>query len=141
VFRSGSEPVAPWPGTVPGPSPARVFDPPRPADLIDADGQAITVSGRGEPSAAPAALRCAALPNGGGPLVAWAGPWPHDLRWWDRGRLRAGTEGRLRAGAESSRGSRRRALWQVVVDGGGGTAIACLVAVSRGRAEIEAIYD
>jgi hypothetical protein len=32
-------------------------------------------------------------------------------------------------------------LWQVVVDGGGGTAIACLVAVTRGRAEIEAIYD
>ena len=40
---------------------------------LDADGQAITVSGRGEPSAAPAALRCSALPNGGGPLVAWAG--------------------------------------------------------------------
>jgi protein ImuB len=127
VSRSGSEPVAPWPGAVPGPSPARVFDPPRPADLVDADGHAITVSGRGEPSAPPAALRCTALPNGGGPLVAWAGPWPHDLRWWDRNR--------------NSRGSRRRALWQVVVDGGGGTAIACLVAVTRGRAEIEAIYD
>ncbi len=129
-FRSGTEPAAaaPWPGTVPGPSPARVFDPPLPADLVDADGQAITVSGRGEPSAPPADLRCAALPNGGGPLVAWAGPWPHDLRWWDR--HGAGTAGR-----------RRRALWQVVVDGGGDTAIACLVAVTRGRAEVEAIYD
>ena len=136
--RSGAEPAAPWPGTVPGPSPARVFDPPHPADLLDADGQAITVSGRGEPSAAPAALRCSALPNGGGPLVAWAGPWPHDLRWWDRGRLGAGTGSRLGAGTGSRR---RRALWQVVVDGGGGTAVACLVAVSRGRAEIEAIYD
>ena len=50
----------------------------------------------------------------------------------------AGTGDRLRAGTGSRR---RRALWQVVVDGGGGTAIACLVAVSRGRAEIEAIYD
>ena len=136
--RRGSEPAAPWPGTVPGPSPARVFDPPHPADLLDSDGQAITVSGRGEPSAAPAALRCSALPNGGGPLVAWAGPWPHDLRWWDRGRLGAGTGSRLGAGTGSRR---RRALWQVVVDGGGGTAVACLVAVSRGRAEIEAIYD
>ncbi|MEX1009468.1 MAG: DNA polymerase Y family protein [Acidimicrobiia bacterium] len=131
-------PTAPWPGTVPGPSPARVFDPPLPADLVDADGQAITVSGRGEPSAAPADLRCVALPNGGGPLVAWAGPWPHDLRWWDR--LRAGTGDRLRAGTGDGR-RRRRALWQVVVDGGGDTAIACLVAVTRGRAEVEAIYD
>ena len=113
--------AAPWPGTVPGPSPARVFDPPLHADLVDAEGQAITVSGRGEPSAAPADLRCSALPNGGGPLVAWAGPWPHDLRWWDA--------------------RCRRALWQVVVDGGEGTAIACLVAVARGRAEVEAIYD
>ena len=147
AFRSGTEPAAaaPWPGTVPGPSPARVFDPPLPADLVDADGQAITVSGRGEPSAAPADLRCTVLPNGGGPLVAWAGPWPHDLRWWDR--LRAGTgEGRLRAGTgrplvPERRRRRRRALWQVVVDGGGDTAIACLVAVTRGRAEVEAIYD
>ena len=32
-------------------------------------------------------------------------------------------------------------LWQVVVDGGGDTAVACLVAVTRGRAEVEAIYD
>ena len=96
------------------------------------------MSGRGEPSAAPAALRCSALPNGGGPLVAWAGPWPHDLRWWDRGRLGAGTGSRLGAGTGSRR---RRALWQVVVDGGGETAVACLVAVTRGRAEIEAIYD
>ena len=154
VSRSGAEPAAPWPGTVPGPSPARVFDPPHPADLLDTGGQAITVSGRGEPSAAPAALRCSALPNGGGPLVAWAGPWPHDLRWWDRGRLGAGTGSRLGAGTGSRLGAgtgsrlgagtgsrRRRALWQVVVDGGGGTAVACLVAVSRGRAEIEAIYD
>ncbi len=137
--RSGTEPAAaPWPGTVPGPSPARVFDPPLPADLVDVDGQAITVNGRGEPSAAPADLRCTELPDGGGPLVAWAGPWPHDLRWWDR--LRAGTgEGRLRAG--TGEGRRRRALWQVVVAGGGDTAIVCLVAVTRGRAEVEAIYD
>jgi protein ImuB len=147
-FRSGTEPAAhaaaPWPGMIPGPSPARVFDPPLPAELVDADGQAITVSGRGEPSAAPVDLQCAALPNGGGPLVAWAGPWPHDLRWWDR--LRAGTESRLRAGTErglraGTEGRRRRALWQVVVDGGGDTAIACLVAVTHGRAEVEAIYD
>jgi protein ImuB len=114
---------APWPGTVPGPSPARVFDPPLPADLVDVDGSAVTVNGRGEPSAAPTGLWCRALPNGGGPLIAWAGPWPHDLRWW-------GTIGK-----------RRGVWWQVVVDGGGDNAVACLVVVTRGRAEIEAIYD
>jgi protein ImuB len=123
----GEEPdvllVAPWPGAVPGPAPARVFDPRLAAELLDAEGRAVTVNGRGEPSAAPAGLRCAALPDGGGPLVAWAGPWLHDLRWWD-----------------TRAGRRRRALWQVVV-GDGERAVACLVAVVRGRAGVEAVYD
>jgi protein ImuB len=133
--------AAPWPGSVPGPMPARVFDPPIPARLVDAVGEAVTVSGRGEASAPPARLWCDALPGGGGPVVAWAGPWPHDLRWW------------------GSR--RRRALWQVVVGTGSvperrtgsvperrtgsvperGTGVACLVAVVRGRAEVECVYD
>jgi len=107
----------PWPGAVPGPAPARVFDPPVPADLVDADGAPVTVSGRGEPSASPAGLWCAALPGGGGALVGWSGPWAHDLRWWDH--------------------RRRRALWQVVVEGG----VACLVVLERGHAAVEAVYD
>jgi protein ImuB len=102
---------------VPGPSPARVFDPPIPAELVDAEGAPIAVSGRGEPSASPAGLRCAALPGGGGPLVAASGPWAHDLRWWDA--------------------RRRRAMWQVVVEGG----TACLVVLERGRTAVEAVYD
>ena len=109
---------APWPGAIPGPAPARVFDPPLPAELLDAAGHPVVVSGRGEPSAAPAVLRCPALPGGGGVLVGWAGPWAHDLRWWD----------------QSSR--RRRALWQVVATG-----VACLVATEGGEARLEAIYD
>jgi protein ImuB len=123
------DPSAPWPGAVPGPSPARVFNPPLPAELLDVDGRPVTVSGRGEASAAPAVLRCAALAGGGGPVVGAAGPWAHDLRWWD---------------ARNAR-QQRRVLWQVVVGrsnvGDGDEEVACLVAVTRGSASVEAIYD
>jgi protein ImuB len=92
------------------------------AELVDAAGAPVAVSGRGEPSAPPAGLRCAVLPDGGGPLVAWSGPWAHDLRWWDA--------------------RRRRALWQVVVGGGApGSGVACLVVLERGRTAVEAVYD
>jgi protein ImuB len=128
VDRATRDPSAPWPGTVPGPAPARVFDPPVVAELLDAGGVPVTVSSRGEVSGAPALLRCAALTGGGGVIVATAGPWPHDLRWWDRGSQR-----------------RRSVVWQVVVgpstgDNGDGQ-VACLVTVARGRAVVEAIYD
>jgi protein ImuB len=110
---------APWPGAVPGPAPARVLDPSWPAALVDADQQPVGVSGRGEATAVPAWLRCDQLPDGGGAVVAWTGPWPHDVRWWDR------------------IARRRRALWQVVV----GDDVACLVTVEAGKAAIEAVYD
>lgn len=112
-----------WPGAVPPPSPTRLFDPPLPAELLDAAGRPVIVSGRGEASAAPAALRCRGLRDGGGPVVAWAGPWPHDLRWWDRAQRR------------------RRVLWQIVTESGGGDTVACLVALEAGRAGVEALYD
>jgi protein ImuB len=115
--------VPPWPGAIPAPAPARVFDPPPPAELLDAAGEVITVSGRGDASAPPARLRCAALPGRGGEIAAWAGPWAHDARWWDR---------RARA---------RRAYWQVLVAVPDGERVACLVAVTAGHAVLEAIYD
>jgi protein ImuB len=115
--------VPPWPGAIPAPAPARVFDPPPPAELLDAAGEVVTVSGRGDSSAPPARLRCAALPDRGGVIAAWAGPWAHDARWWDR---------RARA---------RRAYWQVLVDVPDGERVACLVAVTAGHAALEAIYD
>ena len=123
MYLLGPHCAPPWPGVVPGPAPARVFDPPVAAELVDAAGAPVTVSGRGEPSATPAGLRCAALPGGGGPLVAWNGPWAHDLRWWDA--------------------RRRRALWQVVVAGEwrDDVGVACLVVLEHGHAAVEAIYD
>jgi len=125
--RPGSEPSVrrapgespPWPGAIPGPSPARVFDPPRPAALLAADGVAVTVSARGEASAPPAVLRCDALPGGGGDVLGWAGPWAHDLRWWD--------------GSTRVRCTR----WQVALV----SDVACLVRVARTEAAVEAIYD
>jgi protein ImuB len=119
---SSSSETASWPGSVPGPAPARVLDPPWRAALVDEVEQPVTVSGRGDASAAPAWLHCDALPGGGGPVSAWAGPWPHDVRWWDR------------------LARRRRVLWQVVV-GEAGDGVACLVAVEAGNAMIEAVYD
>jgi protein ImuB len=113
---------AAWPGALPAPYPARVFDPPLRAELTDADGDAIVVSGRGEQRNVPAHLTCAALPNGGGPVRAWAGPWAHDVRWWD------------------VRARRRTVRWQLVVDDGAHD-VACIVVLEAGRAAIEAIYD
>jgi len=117
--------VAPWPGGVPGPPPARVHTTPVPATLLDEHGEAVRVSGRGDASGAPVELRSDALAGGGGAVMAWAGPWLHDLRWWD-----------LVA-------RRRRALWQIVVapEGEDGTEVACVVAVEGGRAAVEAVYD
>jgi protein ImuB len=117
----GDPRAAPWPGAIPGPPPARVHPEPVVAELLDAGGAPLRVSGRGEASAEPAVLRCTVLPHGGGAVTAWAGPWLHDLRWWTRAR-------------------RRRALWQVVV-GDGDDSVACLVALERGRAAVEAVYD
>ena len=73
-----------WPGAVPGPAPARVLTAPVAAELLDADGRPVTVTARGDATAAPAVLRCDALPQHGGEITAWAGPWAQDVRWWDR---------------------------------------------------------
>ncbi|HEX6425635.1 MAG TPA: DNA polymerase Y family protein [Acidimicrobiales bacterium] len=136
----------PWPGLVPDPAPATVHDPPLPADVVDAAGRPVWVSGRGEVSASPAAVtiwsagsggsrgrvesaesgRPAVSPAGGSRpggrrtvVVAWAGPWPYDERWWD------------------PEGHRRRARLQVATTDG----IAYLLAVESGRWSVEATYD
>jgi len=109
--------TSPWPGRLPTPAPARVHAEPVPAEVVDAAGRPVGVSGRGELSASPARLSVA-----GGPwqeVVAWAGPWPVEERWWDRAR------------------ARRQARLQVVPADGP----ARLVVLEAGRWHITATYD
>ncbi|MBI2168741.1 MAG: DNA polymerase Y family protein [Actinobacteria bacterium] len=114
--RGQSQEQPSWPGAVPAPSPALVYDPALPATFVDASGEPVRISGRGEMPLPPARLRCAGLVDA--PVEGWAGPWPHDVRFWDR------------------QARRRRALFQVVAGG-----VACLVSVEAGQATVEALYD
>jgi protein ImuB len=111
------EPGRPWPGRIPAPSPATVYQPPLPARIADASGATVTVSGRGLVSAPPARMSADGAPWLA--VTAWAGPWPVAERWWD------------------PRTARRRARFQLVT----GDGAAWLVAVQNGRWLIEARYD
>jgi protein ImuB len=108
---------APWPGRVPPPSPATVAVSPTGIDVVATDGATVVVDGRGALSDPPARVVL-----GGrrvGEVVAWAGPWPADERWWD---------------ADSRR---RRARLQLQLHDGR----AVLVYVEQGRWWLEAVYD
>jgi protein ImuB len=50
------------------------------AEVRDASGASVSVNGRGMLSAEPGWLRAA---GAWARIVAWAGPWPVDERWWD----------------------------------------------------------
>jgi len=107
----------PWPGRVPAPAPATVHAAPIKAEVVDADGQLVVVGGRGMASAEPKRVSV-----DGGPwtdVVAWAGPWTVDERWWD------------------ATAHRRRARWQVLTADGA----AHLLSVEAGRWSVEATYD
>jgi protein ImuB len=110
-------PDRPWPGRIPVPVPATVCQDPLPAQVADAAGAPVTVTGRAQVSAAPARMSA-----GTGPwltITAWAGPWPVAERWW------------------RPQAARRRARFQLVTEDGA----AWLAAVQDGRWQIEARYD
>ncbi len=114
---SAGREVPPWPGHLPLPAPAVVYPDRVPATLADRDGQPVSVTGRGVLGTPPAQLQVA----GGRPVevVAWAGPWPAEERWWDQ------------------QSSRRRARFQVCVADG----TAHVVVLESGRWWVEATYD
>ena len=77
------EPNRPWPGHLPDPAPATVFEPPRPVSVFSAAGAEVALNDRGVLSAAPASVS-----SGQSTLrvSAWAGPWSSQERWWDADR-------------------------------------------------------
>jgi hypothetical protein len=106
---------APWPGRLPPPAPTDVLHVPPVAEVVDPDGRAVTVSGRGLLTA-----ELDRLSIGGGPwqvVLAWAGPWPVTERWWSV--------------------RRRRARLQVVTADG----VARLLCTEQGQWWVEALYD
>ena len=107
----------PWPGRLPAPSPATVLPDPLPAEVLDAAGAPVGVTGRFVVTAPPARLTVPGRTPA--EVVSWTGPWPVDERWWD--------------GATAS----RRARFQLVTADGSGW----LVALDGGRWELEAAYD
>lgn len=75
----------PWPGQLPAPSPLELYDRAE-IEVHDESDRTVMVSGRGELSAPPARVR---RPRSEWRVVvAWAGPWLLDERWWDPERAR-----------------------------------------------------
>ena len=108
---------APWPGRLPSPSPAVVLAQPEPITVTGCGGAPVAVGGRGEVSAPPQQLTDSTGRSQA--VVAWAGPWPLDERWW----------------RPSAR--RRQARFQLVLDDGS----AHLCVLEAGRWWREAAYD
>ncbi len=123
---TGSGPTGPWPGTLPSPSPASVFSDPHPAEVLDEYDEAVRVSARGAMSGDPSTLVLLTGDDATGwrrgrprPIIAWAGPWPIEERWWEPGQ------------------QRRLARFQVVTDDHDGF----LVVAEHQRWWISARYD
>jgi protein ImuB len=107
----------PWPGRLPAPSPATVLGVPRPVEVHAADGSPITMTVRGAVTAVPAFVKFGQHQSA--QIVGWAGPWPLDVRWWDRLTMR------------------RRARFQVALADG----TALLLVCDASTWSVEAVYD
>jgi protein ImuB len=99
----------PWPGSIPPPAPARVFEEPCPARVTGPDGVPVRITERGVLTADPVHV----TPQPGTPqlpVVGWAGPWPIDELWWDQTEARHVARFQLVGGDGSA--------WLMVVEGG-----------------------
>jgi protein ImuB len=109
--------ACPWPGRLPAPAPATVLTAPRAAIVTADDGTLVEVTGRCAVTAPLSWLRIEQRPPVA--IEGWAGPWPLDVRWWDRLM------------------PRRRARFQVTTADGAGWLLVC----ENGRWSVEAVYD
>ena len=92
----------PWPGSLPSPAPAVVYPQPLAIEVLDDKGRPVRVTGRGAVSAAPATVqRSTSSREPVEPIVAWAGPWPLEERWWDATRARRSARFQLQTGSGS----------------------------------------
>lgn len=71
----------PWPGSLTGPTPSRVFPAPLPSELLDAGGQAVGVDEDDLLTAAPVRLRVGDLTLTES-VREWSLPWAMRERWW-----------------------------------------------------------
>ncbi|MGH3630093.1 MAG: DNA polymerase Y family protein [Sciscionella sp.] len=124
-----TDPLAPWPGRLPSPSPSVVLREPVGVKLLDTAGCSIEVSSRSELSGVP--HRVAVL---GGPwrtVANWAGPWPVVQRWW--------------SAAESCRLARLQVLLtsteEPETEPLGSGEVAVLLVVTGGMWSLEGVYD
>ena len=118
-----ADPDQPWPGQLPGPSPAVLLD--DPVELLDSQGNSIRVTSRGMFSAEPARL---VFQGRDDRLRWWAGPWPVDERWWDD---------RLVDGPGAGQWGGRTARAQVLLEG----ERALLLCYRQRRWYLEGIYE
>jgi protein ImuB len=105
----GRDPGRPWPGALPPPAPATVYELPRQIVVHDARGNAVSVDERGVLSAPPAVM--VSQTGSRRHLTAWAGPWPLDERWWDSENARAASRFQVVDGDGMA--------WLLVLDGEG----------------------
>jgi protein ImuB len=132
-------PGQPWPGQLPGPHPTILPTPIEPIELRDTNGIPVTVNSRQIISAPPKVVR-----RGGvdWTVLAWAGPWTLDERWWDpiAGRRLARLQVVIRHMASDT--NKKRPDGQMVVperpDGIPGTAL--LLVSESGVWGVEGVY-
>jgi len=103
------DPGKPWPGSLPPPAPATVYELPRQIAVHDARGRVVGVDERGELSAPPAVM--VSQTGSRREVTAWAGPWPLDERWWDPAAARTASRFQVVDGEGMA--------WLLVLDGEG----------------------
>lgn len=76
---------APWPGTIPAPSPAVIYHNRPPVRLMDAADQSLKVV---DQCLSGVAHRLLVKGGKWANVTGWAGPWPVTERWWDKAAAR-----------------------------------------------------